>query len=127
MDCRKETISWKENIDEDGLVCHCNNQELCNNDTPNITESSTMISVSSTSMASNARSTKIPNSFTIQQSKTTRKEVTDPILGKSELIIGVIIYLFLLHCLYFAAPPYGKFTESLFFTLAGLLFLLAKR
>merc|ERR1712179_774448 len=83
------------------------------------------ISVSSTSMASNARSTKIPKSFTIKESKTTRKEVTDPILGKSELIIGVIIYLFLLHCLYFAAPPYGKFSETLFFTLAAWLFLVA--
>ena len=109
------------------MVCHCNNQELCNKDPPTSTASSTTISVSSTSMASNARSTKIPKSFTIKESKTTRKEVTDPILGKSELIIGVIIYLFLLHCLYFAAPPYGKFSETLFFTLAAWLFLFAKK
>ena len=96
MDCRKETISWNENTDEDGLVCHCNNEELCNKDTPNTTESSTQ-SVSSTTVASNARSTIMRKGFTLKESKTTKKEVTDPILGKSELIVGVIIYLFLLY------------------------------
>ena len=122
MDCRKETISWKENIDEEGMVCHCNNEELCNTDTPNITESTT----SSTSATSNARSTGRLKKFTIQQSKTTRKEVTDPILGKAELIVGVIIYLFLLRCLYSAAPPYGKISETLFLTIVGWLYLFSK-
>ena len=122
MDCRKETISWKENIDEEGIVCHCNNEELCNKDTPNITESTT----SSTSATSNARSTGRLKRFTIQQSKTTRKEVTDPILGKAELIVGVIIYLFLLRCLYSAAPPYGKFFETSSLTAAGWFYLFIK-
>ena len=122
MDCRKETISWKENIDEEGMVCHCNNEELCNKDTPNITESTT----TSTPATSNARSTGILKKFTIQQSKTTRKEVTDPILGKAELIVGVIIYLFLLRCLYSAAPPYGKFFETLSLTIVGWFYLCAR-
>ena len=125
MNCRKETISWNDNVDEEGLVCHCNNEELCNKDTPNITESSTS-SVFPSSVTSSARSVKIQKGFTIQQSKTTRKEVTDPILGKSELIVGVIIYLFLLRCLYSAAPPYGKFFETLFLTAAGWFHLFVK-
>ena len=118
MDCRDEQIAWKDVIDENGSVCHCNNENLCNKDTPNITETSTSFKTPSSfspSTSSNAMFTKIRKQFTLKELKTTRKEVIDPILGKAELTVGVIIYLFLLRCLYSAAPPYGNSSKILLF------------
>ena len=117
MDCRHEQIVWKDVIDEKGMVCHCNNENLCNKDTPIVAETSTSIKTTSSfspSTASNAMFIKIRKQFTLEDSKTTRKEVIDPILGKAELTVGVIIYLFLLRCLYSAAPPYGNSNKTLF-------------
>ena len=115
MDCRNEKLVWKENIDEEGRICHCNDGDLCNANTPNITQPSTLSSSISTSTASVSISsitrkrlifkTTISNR---EKHETTTKEVIDPILGQAELTIGIIIYLFLLHCLYSAAPPYGN-------------------